>query len=234
MLKRLTFAVLGGVALALMLGGTLLADEPRRGPKDRPDGPPRADGPRHPGQPHPGQSHPGQPQPLRRGPGEMQPTGPPHQPGPPDGRRGPRDDRPGPPDGRPGPRDGHPGPPDGRPADPDGPPRWPHHDWEAIEREDPEMFKLLKADNDLERDTRELAIQFRVAPTEERDTIRKRVDELVNKHFEVRQERRELELKRLKEELERLSGAIKQRNEARDALVKKRIAQLLGEDDVDF
>ncbi len=96
------------------------------------------------------------------------------------------------------------------------------------------MFKRLEADRELERETRELAMQFRMAPSDERDTIRKRVDELVNKHFEVRQERRELELKRLEKELDRLSDAIKQRNESRDALVKKRISQILGEDDLDF
>ena len=115
-----------------------------------------------------------------------------------------------------------------------GPPRWPHHDWDDMQKNDPQMHDLLKADQDLEREAREMAIQYRRAPKPQREQIKERIGKLVNKHFEVRQERRELELKRLEEELDRLRGAIERRNEARDQLVGQRLSQLLGEDKLDF
>jgi len=122
-----------------------------------------------------------------------------------------------------------------RPFSPSGPPRWPHHSWDALEKNDPEMYKLLQADFDLEVRERELVIQYRQAPIAQRAAVKQQLAELVDEQFGVRQERRLLELKRLEEELKRLRKAIDDRNEARKGLVGKRISQLLGEeDDLDF
>lgn len=96
------------------------------------------------------------------------------------------------------------------------------------------MYKLLKKDNDLERQTRELAIQYRRAPADQRDVLKKQLEELVEEHFGVRQQRRQLELKRLEQELDRLRTALQRRNEARQQIVKQRTGQLLGENDLDF
>ena len=96
------------------------------------------------------------------------------------------------------------------------------------------MYKLLKEDRGLERWTREVAIQYQRAPNKQKEVIRAELDGLVNKHFEVRQQRRLLELKRLEEELKRLRDAIDQRNEAREELVGKRVSELLGEKELDF
>jgi len=118
---------------------------------------------------------------------------------------------------------------------PAGPPRWPFHNWDALERTDPEMYKLLKQDSDLERRTRELAIQYRRASGEQRPEIRRELEKLVAEHFQVRQDRRLLELKRLEEELARLREAIQRRDDARQTLVHDRVLELLGEeDDLDF
>ena len=125
----------------------------------------------------------------------------------------------GDPGGRPGPlgRSGGSGPRGmRRPFHPSGPPRWPHHSWDALEKNDPEMYKLLQADFDLERRERELVIQYRQAPAPQRAAVRKELTELVDEQFVVRQERRLLELKRLEEELGRLRKAIDARNEARE------------------
>jgi hypothetical protein len=110
-----------------------------------------------------------------------------------------------------------------------------------LERTDPEMYALLKQDYELERRTRELAIQYRRAsggaPSAgwSRSEIRKHLGELVDEHFQVRQERRRLELKRLEEELKRLREAIQSRDESRETLVGERVTELLGEeDDLDF
>ncbi len=169
---------------------------------------------------------------------------------PPDGHRdrgpGGRSGPPGPPpDGGPGPgpegRNGPPGPPpDDAPghrpgkaesAPPSPPVRWPYGDLEAMQTRDPEMYKLMKADAELDRQSRDLAGQYRQASPEKRDQIRRQVEQVVNQHFEVRQERRLLELKRLKEELQSLQEAIDRRTKVRKELVEKRISDLLGSEE---
>jgi len=93
------------------------------------------------------------------------------------------------------------------------------------------MYKLLRADADLDRQSRELAAQYRVAPTAQREQIKKDLQKLVDQQFEVRQQRRQLEVKRLEEDLQRLRDAIDRRNKVRADLVGKRVAELLGEDE---
>lgn len=134
-------------------------------------------------------------------------------------------------------RMGHPGFGGGRPpfADrsmPMGPPRWPHEDWGSMEKNDPEMYQLLKSDMDLDRQVREQAMQYARAPKDQREQIRKQVQELVDKHFDVRQQRRSLELKRLEEELKRMREAMDRREKLRKDLVDKRVAELIGSNDV--
>jgi hypothetical protein len=81
----------------------------------------------------------------------------------------------------------------------------------------------------LERQTRELGMQYRGAPEPRREEIKKELTKLVNHHFEVRQQRRELELKRLDKEIQRLREAIERRMKAREELVGKRVKELLGD-----
>jgi 2-oxoglutarate dehydrogenase complex dehydrogenase (E1) component-like enzyme len=114
---------------------------------------------------------------------------------------------------------------------PMGPPRWPHQDWESLEKNDPDMFKLLKQEDDLDRQTQELSMQYRRAPAAQRDGLKKQVEKVVGQQFEVRQERRQLELKRLEGELQRLREAIEKRTKSREQLVGKRVAELLGQDE---
>ena len=118
------------------------------------------------------------------------------------------------------------------PGQPGGP-RQP--DLEAMRRNDPEMFKLLQEDNELDRHTRELGMQFRQAPPEQRERMQKELHELVNKQFEVRQQRRTLELKRIEGELQRLREAIERRAKNREQLIERRVSELIGrEDDLGF
>ncbi len=165
-------------------------------------------------------------------------------------------DRPGPPDGfRPGdPRGGMGRPPgpgqgmipgqaahaqpwdDARPGMmmpgpgmmPGQPPRWPHADWQSLQQNDPEMYKLLQADNDLERQSQELAVQYRQAPKDQQEAIKQKLEKAVTEHFEARQQRRLLELKRLEEELKRLRDSIDKRKEAQPQIVNRRVSELLG------
>jgi hypothetical protein len=95
--------------------------------------------------------------------------------------------------------------------------------------DDPEMRELMKQDADLDREANDLANRLRRASGAERDKLKGELADLVNKHFDARQKRRELQLKRLQEELERLQSAISKRNASRESIVKNRIAELTGE-----
>jgi hypothetical protein len=163
-------------------------------------------------------------------PGAPQPPGPPQSPGP--RREGDRDRQPpGPPrDGdrdRPPPRDR-----DGRPGPDRQPGRVPRDEAYGQERflpqNDPEMYAAAKADMELDRETHELAMQIRQAPKEQQVAMKLRLQQAVMKQFEVRQQRRELELKRLDTEIQRLREAMERRNKAKDKIVEQRVSDLLG------
>jgi hypothetical protein len=118
---------------------------------------------------------------------------------------------------------------------PSGLPRWPYDDWPTMEKTDPEIYKLLEVDWDLERQTRAMALQYRRAPADQREKIKKQIETLIDKHFDVRQQRRSLELKRLEDELKRLREAMDRREKARKEIVEKRVNTLLGPlDEVGF
>ena len=103
--------------------------------------------------------------------------------------------------------------------------------WERMQNNDPEMYKLVKEDMDLERQSRELAQQYRRAPSEQREKLKQQIEEVVNKHFDARQQRRSLELKRLENQLQRLREAVERRAKARKELVEKRVSDLIGRED---
>ncbi len=132
----------------------------------------------------------------------------------------------------PGPFDGR-GPGVGGPP-PAGPPQWPFWDWESLEKTDPEMYKLLKAEAELDRQSAALAAKYR-GPRRPARCDQKDLEKLVDQHFEARQARRQLEIKRLEEGLQRLRDAIADRNKARKEIVDKRVKELLGQtDDLGF
>jgi hypothetical protein len=164
-----------------------------------------------PGGPGFGQSGP------KHGPGEPGgPGGHSRGPGGPDGDKGP------PPDGDrhgPGPRPGG----DGRRPGPDGA----RFDG-PMHRPDPEMTALLKKEDELDSRANELAAQYQRTGSAEKDKIQKQIEETVNKQFEVRQQRRKLQLDRMQKELEDLRTLYENKNASRDTLVKGRVLQLLN------
>ena len=91
------------------------------------------------------------------------------------------------------------------------------------------MFALVKKDMELERQTRELAMQYRQASTDEREKIKPQIEEVVGKHFDVRQQRRALELKRLEQQLQQLRETIDRRSKARKEIVERRVSELTGQ-----
>jgi hypothetical protein len=102
-------------------------------------------------------------------------------------------------------------------------------------QEDPEMRELMKQDAEMERQTVEMAMRIHELRGDERTKAKSQLTELINKHFDVRQKRRELQLERMEDELKRLRDAIAKRNKSRDTIVETRVRELIGEPrDLDF
>ncbi|HEV7221173.1 MAG TPA: hypothetical protein VGN42_00630 [Pirellulales bacterium] len=106
---------------------------------------------------------------------------------------------------------------------------------ESLRETDPEMFELEQDDQRLDRESRELAEHYRRA-TEgpARGELRHKLKETVAQHYKTRQSRRELEVKRLEAQLERLRGALEKRSKDAEAVIDRRVSQLLGEEDFGF
>jgi hypothetical protein len=117
-----------------------------------------------------------------------------------------------------------------RGAPPGGPGMGPSpFEMQRLEQDDPEMYRLLVEDNRLDREAQALARQVRAAKSDEREKLRAELAVIVDKHFEVRQQRRELSLKRMEEELKRLREAIESRTKGREEIVQKRLTELIGD-----
>ena len=153
--------------------------------------------------------------------------------------RPPRSDGPGGPVGR-GP--GGPGemgpPPDGPEGDrrmpmgrPPGLPPRDRDEYESLRTRDPELYKAMQLDRDLERQTRDQADEYRGASKADQAKIKEKLVETVNKHFEVRQQLRNLEVKRLEQQLKQLREKIDQREKSRKDIVEKRVIELTGADE---
>ena len=106
---------------------------------------------------------------------------------------------------------------------------------EELKRNDPEMYELSKKDEDLNREAMQLGDQIRRAPRDSREALKKQLQETVQKHFDARQARRELQLKRLAEEIEKMKSTITKRQEMKEQIIGRRVAELAGEQtDFDF
>lgn len=110
-------------------------------------------------------------------------------------------------------------------------PRGPREDWHSLEKHDPEMFKVMREERELEQESVELAQAYRRAPTDEQAAVKEKLLQTVTRHFEVRQQRRTIEIKRLEQELQRLRESIERRTKAQEAIVNDRVSKLLGIDE---
>ena len=108
-------------------------------------------------------------------------------------------------------------------------------DWEQMRRDDPEMYELMKSDTEMERQEFDLSDQLRQAKGDQREALKKQIQELVQKHFDVRQKRRQLNLTRIEQDLQRMRDELKRREDARESIIKRRAQELVGDhDDLDF
>jgi hypothetical protein len=97
---------------------------------------------------------------------------------------------------------------------------------------DPEMARLIEQDYELERRGQQLSDEYRSAPTDKaRSETLERLKESVTQHFKARQQRRELELRRLEEQLDRLRASVKHRAEEQNAIIDSRVRELIDDAD---
>jgi hypothetical protein len=102
----------------------------------------------------------------------------------------------------------------------------------APQKPDPEMEELLKKDAEMEAQAQALVGQWHEQKDEKaRGDLRSQVEKQAKEHFDLRQQRRELQLSRLEAQLERVRASIKKRSEVKDLIIQRRIARLLGEED---
>ena len=108
-------------------------------------------------------------------------------------------------------------------------------DLERLKESDPDMYPFVKDDIDLEKKSFELSEQIRrTSKPDEKERLKNELINVVENHFNVRQERREMELKRLEEQMDRMRESLKTRAESRESIIKQRIAELTGERDNAF
>lgn len=105
---------------------------------------------------------------------------------------------------------------------------------ERMKEVDPEMYELMKVEMGLEQKSRELAEKARQVSPSERENLRSDAEKLVTEHFEARQKLRQLQVKRMEQELEKMKEALEDRLDRKDEIVEGRVKELLGERRDDF
>jgi hypothetical protein len=68
-------------------------------------------------------------------------------------------------------------------------------DLSLIKKENPELYKLIRTENDFNRRIRSAVMKYRKAAKDQRTTLKKEVRDLLDQQFDVSQQRREVELK---------------------------------------
>lgn len=97
---------------------------------------------------------------------------------------------------------------------------------------DPALAKLTKEYKDISAKVVELVREHRAAEgDDEREQLKKQIIELTNLQFDLRQKSREAEVERLKKRLGEVEGSVRKRNELKEQIVEKRVADILNEPD---
>jgi len=107
--------------------------------------------------------------------------------------------------------------------------------WNWSHSEDPETKALREKEQKIEEETDKIVEQYNgTQDKEERAKLKKQLQDKTVEQFDVRQQYRELEVKRLEKELAQIRASIQKRNEKRDEIIKRRIGQLIHENEEDL
>jgi len=98
------------------------------------------------------------------------------------------------------------------------------------QKDDPARFEREKKIAEFERQSRELAESYFKAQDEAaRKTLRTNLAEIVTQLFDLREQNRQEEVKRMEADLKRLKDTLEQRQKNRANIIERRIQQLTGE-----
>ena len=102
----------------------------------------------------------------------------------------------------------------------------------AAADDDPEMSELAQAEALLANKASEIIAEYAEAENAaERKPIAAELRQVLAKQFDVQKQRRELELTRIEERVRRLREQIKKRDDARETIIDRRLAQLVDDAD---
>jgi hypothetical protein len=102
----------------------------------------------------------------------------------------------------------------------------------AAPENDPEMAEFAEAEATLAAEADELLSQYASADAkEEQKQLKDQLRDTLAKQFDVQRQRRELELQRIDERVQKLREQIKKRNDARQTIIDRRFEQLISEAD---
>jgi len=100
-------------------------------------------------------------------------------------------------------------------------------------KSDPELYGLTVKDMKLGLECEKLSREFRDAGRDgdegRADRIRGEVAELVDQHFDVRQQMREMELERMERRLAQARKQLEKRSKMRGELIEQRVTELTGD-----
>ncbi|MBM4092587.1 MAG: hypothetical protein FJ276_24690 [Planctomycetes bacterium] len=98
---------------------------------------------------------------------------------------------------------------------------------------DPRITQLTERYNQLESEVMRVAAEYRQAKQDDdgRDKLRQRIEELTEQQFQLRHEVRQFEIDRLQKELAQLQEQLRRREERKEEIIDRRVAQLTNQDD---
>jgi len=95
---------------------------------------------------------------------------------------------------------------------------------------DPETARLAQAEAELAHNADELLSQYIAAEkADDQKRLKSDLRDMLVKQFDVQRQRRDLELKRIEERVQKLRDQIKKRNDAKETIIDRRLEQLTNE-----
>lgn len=97
-----------------------------------------------------------------------------------------------------------------------------------FQKEDPERYELEIRQETLDEKTFTLAHSYRNAKGEkEKQNLKQQLESAVSEHFDLREQIKESELKRMEGDLQRLKERLRQRKANKSEIIKQRVNQLM-------
>jgi hypothetical protein len=102
---------------------------------------------------------------------------------------------------------------------------------QELQRTDPQAFEYAKQERKLERESMELAQQYRKVGIDDRKAIESKLTTVLADLFDLREKMRAREIERLQKEIEELKERLKKRKELKEDIVRRRLNEMLDRED---